>query len=96
MEKRFRKPKLLKKNQPMSKAKKSDPAPSLKVTGKFYTVGKSGHLLAEAFEIELKDGVVVGVKSLSRAPDLSATAVGICSREIWVNLRTQQTDEIKQ
>lgn len=59
------------------------------VNGKFYTTAKVDHLLYCAYEIEVKDGVVVGVKCLSRAPDLAATAIGACTRDLWVNMRTQ-------
>jgi len=64
------------------------------VTGKFYTVGKTSHLLYEAFEIEVVNGQVVAVKTLSRAPDLAQSAVGYCSREIWVALRQQTSADI--
>lgn len=60
------------------------------VSGIFYAVGKDSHLLYTAWEVEVKDGVVVRVKGLSRAPDLAATAVGKCASEIWSNLRTQK------
>lgn len=59
------------------------------ITGKFYTVGRSAHLLYEAYEIELRDGAVVGVRRLSRAPDMAPTAVAACAAELWANLRTQ-------
>jgi hypothetical protein len=67
----------------------ADQKPATEVSGRFFCVGKSDHLLYEAFELEVKDGVVVAVRGLSRAPDLAATAVGACTRELWVNLRTQ-------
>lgn len=66
----------------------------LQVTGTFHTVVKSSHLLYEAVEVSVKDGVVVNVKVLSRAPDLAQSAVGTCSREIWSNLRHQKREAV--
>ena len=68
--------------------------PVLGVTGTFHGVFKSSHLLYQAFEVELKDGTVVGLKGLSRAPDLAASAVGVCSREIWRALRDQAVTDV--
>lgn len=67
------------------------PAPAKKVTGKFYMVGKSDHLLYETFEIDVVDGVVTAVNRISRAPDTAQTAVGFASRAIWQNLRVQKS-----
>ena len=60
------------------------------ITGKFYTVGKTSHLLYEAYEVTIENGVVVNVRSLSRAPDMPQVAVGACTHELQVNLRTQE------
>lgn len=78
----------------MSKATKALTPAIPKVSGTFHTVAKVSHLLYEAVEVELKDGVVVSVKSVSRAPDLAATAVGHCSRRIWEELRGQEMGEV--
>jgi hypothetical protein len=57
--------------------------PTIAVTGTFFTVVKESHLLYEALEIEIVDGVVVSVTSLNRAPDLSQVAIGNCQRRLW-------------
>jgi len=79
--------------------KQTKPAPTPVSTpttsGTFFTVVKSEHLLYLAFEIVVVDGVVVSSKSISRAPDLQASAVGICSREIWAAGRRQHAWEMK-
>lgn len=72
----------------------SKPSPSQKrsppsVTGTFYCVARESHLLYQAFEIDVRDGVVTAVRCLSRAPDLAASSVGHCARGLWVNARTQ-------
>lgn len=65
-----------------------------RISGRFYTVVRVEHLLYEAVEVVVKDGVVTSSRVLSRAPDLAATAVGFASREIWQVLRTQQKSEV--
>lgn len=64
-------------------------SPLAAITGKFYTVGKTGHLLYEAYEVTIENGVVIAARSLSRAPDMPQVAVGACTHEMQVNLRTQ-------
>jgi len=64
------------------------------VSGVFHTVVKQAHLLYEALEITVKDGLVTEVRSLSRAPDLAQTAVAACQREIWSMLRTQTKEGV--
>lgn len=84
----------------MSKQKEPKPAPTtpanlpMPVTGTFLTVVKSEHLLYQAIQIEVFQGIVVDIKILSKAPDLAASAVGICSREIWDVLRSQTIDKV--
>lgn len=78
-----------------SKDKKTEEALlPLNVSGTFHAVVKSDHLLYEAVEITVHMGIVVGVKVLSRAPDLAQTAVGSCSREIWNHLRTHDRGKV--
>ena len=68
----------------------------IEVSGKFVTVAKNSHLLYEAFEVEIYKGIVVAVKTLSRAPDLSQIAIGSCQRELWSNMNQKQVvDEAK-
>jgi len=76
------------------KPKKEEALLPLDVTGTFHTVVKSSHLLYEAIEISVHMGIVIGIKVLSRAPDLAQAAVGICSREIWNNLRTHEKEKV--
>jgi hypothetical protein len=85
-----------KRNEPTTRPLGATPldSSSLPVTGRFVGVGKSSHLLYEAFEVTLKDGVVVEVKPLSRAPDLAANAVGACAHEIWQALRLQSVKSL--
>jgi hypothetical protein len=71
-----------------------EPKQPVPVTGTFFTVAKQSHLLYEAFEITVKDGVVTDVKNISRAPDLAHTAVAICQRELWVKLRVQNKETV--
>jgi len=68
--------------------------PTLPISGTFFTVAKSGHLLTEAVEIEVRDGYVVGFKVISRAPDLAQSAVAVCQRRIWEVLRKQSREEV--
>lgn len=83
----------------MSKSKKVEQLQDnfpIEVTGKFVTVNKNSHLLYEAFEIEVYKGIVVSVKPLSRAPDLSQIAIGSCQRQLWQNMNQRQVvDEAK-
>lgn len=70
-------------------------APVKGVTAKCYLVAKDSHLLYEAYEVTLVDGVVTDVKCLSRAPDLAASAVGQASAAIWRALRDTTTETLK-
>lgn len=68
----------------------------IEVTGKFVTVNKNSHLLYEAFEIEIFKGIVVAIRPLSRAPDLSQIAIGSCQRQLWANMEQRAVlDETK-
>lgn len=68
--------------------------PSIAITGTFFTVVKESHLLYEALEIEIIDGVVVSVTSLNRAPDLSQIAIGNCQRRLWQVAMQQKKEEV--
>ena len=64
------------------------------VSGTFHTVVKDSHLLYSAVEITVYKGLVTEVKVLSRAPDMAAAAVGICSRETWVAMRNHEKEKV--
>lgn len=52
-------------------------------TGKAYVVSKTGHCLAVAEELTIEGGIVVGFKTISRAPDLPAAIIGQAQRALW-------------
>ncbi|MHA4899785.1 hypothetical protein, partial [Enterococcus faecium] len=60
--------------QSVTPAASNEPEASLplNINGRFCTVMKTDHLLYEAVEVELFNGIAVGIKRLSRAPDLAA------------------------
>lgn len=73
---------------------KSNKAPAVACASKAkviraIAVVKSGHLLSECFELTIEDGVVVGVKALSRAPDLNSSSVGHGASALWRHIREQ-------
>jgi hypothetical protein len=72
------------------KNRKVEEVPTPNLSGTFYTVAKESHLLYLAYEVTVKNGVVESVRCISRAPDSSSIAVGLASRELWTNLRTQE------
>jgi len=53
------------------------------VTGSFYAVIKCEHLLYEALEVEILNGEIQAVRTVSRAPDSQAQAVGNCASKLW-------------
>lgn len=74
------------------------PAPAAappKVTGTFVTCAKVSQGLYEAFSITVVDGVVVSIRSTSRAPDGPAMAVGVASRDLWTCAKTQTSESFK-
>lgn len=69
-------------------------SPTKGVTAKCYLVAKDSHLLFEAFEVTLVDGVVSEIRNLSRAPDLAASAIGQASSAMWKAI-SQPKDGLK-
>lgn len=57
--------------------------PKVGLSGRFVTTTRVSHLLFESIEVTLKDGVVVDTKKLSRAPDMTAVAIGHASSRLW-------------
>jgi hypothetical protein len=81
----------------MARPKKQSDSPGqepVAVSGVFHTAVKHSHLLYEAIEITVKDGMVTEVRNISRAPDLAHAAVANCQREIWHQLRSQTKEAV--
>lgn len=61
---------------------------------KAVVVVRAGHLLSECYELSLEDGIVVDVKKLSRAPDLTASAIGHGASALWRQVRDQSVEDL--
>lgn len=59
-----------------------------------YTAAKSGALNAQSFELTIKDGRVVEIKEVSRAPDRPVTILSNLVDRLWSAYRNQRAEAL--
>jgi hypothetical protein len=58
-------------------------------SGKAYFVKKHSYLLSQAFELTIKDGVVISEEPIS-VQDMPATSIGRVNSALWNQLRGEK------
>lgn len=56
---------------------------------------KHDYLTAESVELDIVDGIVVGIRHLTRAPDQHSTAVAQCIPILWSTLTTNKPPRVQ-
>ena len=71
----------------------------IKITIQAVAAFKHDYLTGESVLLDIKDGIVVKVTPLTRAPDQHATAISQCIPTLWSTLKTnpiyREQDEVK-
>ena len=49
---------------------------------------------AQAFEVQIEDGIVTAIKEISRAPDMPVTVIAKAAEKLWDGYRTQYTKDL--